>query len=444
MWKATFFGLAHGARMKHDVTLEHDAQAMVIMETIAHAGGFLNMTLGADAEINKACESDIWAPELSSKFTDRKVVGSGATACVWLGKDSTGTTVAIKVGKNSGGKGAGAALASWRSECIDMQLLRLDACKAGGATLKLHEHFIPTCTGVGPTKSGGAYYIMHAAGVEAFKDLPESGKSVSDRKALFAGFVASLYSMHSVGQTHNDLHGQNIVIDDGGDVALIDFGELKPPSKAWVEGYKRDDNAVWRWAEVLAECPQGNLWSTSFDQGYLMPAVAAATKKCLQAKWSPDAKFMKIFDVIMEGGMDKARDQNLVDLYNTPFVQNNLPAIKKKFPAAFADGCLSWSDQKLQDEVYKIQFSAHVKCDQIPSYTYVKTSTKRGKTRTRNINQCGGLQGACYKLAPGRENLWMCDGMAITRGSACTAPEIDGACLTNKHPAYKFAQEFSA
>ena len=95
----------------------------------------------------------MWDPKSSGSFSNRRVVGSGATACVWL-----------KVGTNSGGKAAGAALASWSAECRDMQLLRFDACKGGADILALHEMFIPTCTGVGPISNRGAYYIMQSHG----------------------------------------------------------------------------------------------------------------------------------------------------------------------------------------------------------------------------------------------------------------------------------------
>merc|ERR1711957_1029670 len=129
---------------------------------------------------------------------------------------------------------------------------------------------------------------------------------------LFASFVAGLHAMHKVGQTHNDLHGDNIVVDGNGNMALIDFGELKSPDKSWVLGYKRDGNAVWRWAEVLAGCPQGNLWATSFDQGYLMPAVASATKSCLEKNWSPGKEFMNVFTELMNNGMDKKLPHKII------------------------------------------------------------------------------------------------------------------------------------
>jgi serine/threonine protein kinase len=442
MWGFRSLALAatcSGVRINlHD---SDEMQSFAMMETISMANGFMNMTVGG--RINKACETEIWDPALTPKFSDRRVVGSGATACVWLGKDETGTLVAIKVGKNSGGKAAGAALAAWKSECRSMQLLRFDACKAGKDILALHEQFIPTCTGVGATSTGGAYYIMHAAGTTGFKEAPEKDWSVAQRKQLFSSLVTSLYAMHIVDQTHNDLHGQNIVLDKNMNMALIDFGELKTPDKSWVMGYKRDGNAVWRWAEVLAGCPQASLWATSFDQGYLSPPVAAATKKCLQSNWGADSQFISQMDTIMNNGMDRKLPHGIMELYKTSFVQSNLPAPKANFVPAFADGCLNWDAAKMNDVMLQKQFEDHVQCDTIPSFFWTKTSTKRGKTRTRQIQQCGGLQGACAILAPsngGKDNLWQCDGMSIARGSQCgdLIP-----CLTDKHPAYKFTKPYS-
>lgn len=438
---APLFALAESARMKIASHSDMDLESMVMIESISAAGGMMGLTVGG--EINKGCESEIWSPELSPMFTDRRVVGSGATACVWLGKDSTGTLVAIKVGKNSGGKGAAAALASWTSECRDMQMLRFDSCEHGKEMLSLHEMYVPTCTGVGPTKTGGAYYIMHAAGTTGFKTTPEEPWSVDQKKTLFAGFVTSMYALHEVGQTHNDLHGENIVVDKDMHMALIDFGELVPPARSWVEGYKRDGNAVWRWAEVLAGCPQGDLWATSFDQGYLMPAVASATKSCLIKNWSPGADFMKVFTQMMENGMDKKLPHLIIELYKTKFIQDNAPTVKKLFPADFANGCLEWDADKQKEMMLRKQFEDHYKCDTVPTFMWTKTSTKKGKTRVREVQQCGGLTGACFTLekSDGRANVWQCEGASITRGSQCGDFP---ACLTDLHEAYAYTKTWSA
>jgi len=431
-------GGVHGARMKTAVS--EDMTSFVMLESIAAANGMMDVNFGG--ELNPKCESEIWDPELSPQFTNRRVVGSGATACVWLGDDSTGTTVAIKVGKNSGGKGAEAALASWSAECRDMQMLRFDACDDGKDTLALHEMFVPTCTGVGATSNGGAYYVMHAAGLTGFKVAPEQTWDTAERKKLFASFVAGLHAMHKVGQTHNDLHGDNIVVDGNGNMALIDFGELKSPDKSWVLGYKRDGNAVWRWAEVLAGCPQGDLWATSFDQGYLMPAVASATKKCLQDKWEVDGSFLAAMDTIMNNGMDQKLPHAISEMFKTSFIQNNMPQIEKLYPAEFAAGCLDWDASKKEEMMLRKQYEDHYKCDTVPTFEWTKTSTKKGKTRVRQVQQCGGLKGACFTLekSDGKTNVWQCEGASITRGSNCGDFP---ACLTSAHKAYAYTKSWT-
>jgi len=266
------------------------------------------------------------------------------------------------------------------------------------------------------------------------------------RKALFASFVASLHAMHSVGQTHNDLHGDNVVVDSSNNMALIDFGELKEPDKSWVLGYKRDGNAVWRWAEVLAGCPQGNLWATSFDQPYLNPHVAAATKSCLQSKWGADAEFLKAMNTVMENGMDQKLPHGITEVFNTNFIQSNMPALKRKYPAEFAKECLQWSASKMQDTMLQKQFEDHYKCDTVSTYMWTKISDKKdkaGNVRMREVEQCGGLLGGCFTLekSDGKTNVWQCEGASITRGANCGDFP---ACLTKLHPAYQYTKTWTS
>jgi hypothetical protein len=282
---------------------------------------------------------------------------------------------------------------------------------------------------------------MHAAGRTGFKIAPEQTWDTALRKQLFASLVASLHAMHTVGQTHNDLHGQNIVVDASNNMALIDFGELKPPEKSWVLGYKRDGNGIWRWAEVLAGCPQGELWATSFDQSYLMPAVASATKKCLESKWGVDAEFLGVLGEVMENGMDQKLPHGITKLFKTQFVQDNIPELERLFSAEFAEGCLSWDATKMKEMMLRKQFEDHYKCDTVPTFEWTKTSTKKGKTRVRQVQQCGGLKGGCFTLekSNGKQNVWQCEGASITRGSNCGDFP---ACLTDLHEAYAYTKSW--
>jgi len=80
-----------------------------------------------------------WNPTLGARYHDEFVVGTGATACVFLATDGEGATVAIKVAKQAGRD------AMWRAECSDMQNLRIEACAAGQQFQENAERYLPTC-----------------------------------------------------------------------------------------------------------------------------------------------------------------------------------------------------------------------------------------------------------------------------------------------------------
>merc|ERR1711972_1137095 len=122
------------------------AEVMLMAQTVSMANGFLNMTGSLDADINAKCD-DLWHKDLDSKFTGKWVVGSGATACVFLAYDDTNTLVAVKVGKK--GSAEKDAFAKWKAECDEMQAMRMNGCRAGKAILQMHEQYLPTCTDIG-------------------------------------------------------------------------------------------------------------------------------------------------------------------------------------------------------------------------------------------------------------------------------------------------------
>lgn len=299
------------------------------------------------------------------------------------------------------------------------------------------QQYVPTCTEVGPT-STGAYYVMHAAGTTGIKDAPEMNFAVSTQKSIFAQFVASIWALHAVDTTHNDLHGQNIVLDGTGEsmhLALIDFGELKSVARSWKVDYKRDSNAVWRWAAVLAGCEDGAQWpnwKTSKDDLW---GRAAKFKSCISTKWEPDDHFMNAMDQLIKSAINEGDDHYIKEIYYTAFVESNMPPSKVVYPAKFAEGCRDWEVDEMEEEIFKVRFSEHYKCDTIPSYSWTKTSTKRGKTRSREEKQCQGLRGACFGLTEGE--LWQCDG-GIAEGTHCG--HTTGACLMPRHPAYHVAK----
>jgi len=151
---------------------------------------------------------------------------------------------------------------------------------------------------------------------------------------------------------------------------------------------------------------------------------------------------MKVFTELMDNGMDKKLPHKILELYETKFIQDNAPPLKKLFPAEFAAGCLDWDAEKRKEMMLRKQFEDHYKCDTVPTFMWTKTSTKKGKTRTREVQQCGGLKGACFTLekSDGRVNVWQCEGASITRGSNCGDFP---ACLTNVHEGYAYTKTWT-
>lgn len=411
-------------------SFESASDTLLMSKAVSMANGFLNVTSVVNVDANKICAS-IWPAELDKKFRDKFVVGSGATACVFLGYDKTDTLVAIKVGKSSSGKAKEAALASWKAECDDMQSMRMKGCKAGPKILAMHEQYLPTCTEVGPHASG-AYYVMHAAGTDAIKDAGAGlGFSVEQKKEVFAELVASVYALHVVDLTHNDLHGQNIVLD-GTQLALIDFGSLKTIERSWKKDYKRDSNGIWRWGAQLADCPLNAQWPNPPTK----PA-AGAFLSCMKIFSGDDPTFMAAIAKLVDGNLQEAKKHFVEGVFESKFVQNHLPVTKSYYPWTGTAECLDWSKDQWAKYEFDEKFPGYKKCDTLPTYKTIKTKTKKGKTRVKETLQCNlpnqVFDSACYSNQPGQ--IWACGGC----GTGVVAAPADGGCLFPPHPQYKLA-----
>lgn len=421
-----------GARLDSFAELDVDVNLDVMMMTqaVSMANGFLNVTAGA--EINKQCDA-IWPNELSKKFRDTFVVGSGATACVFLGYDDTNTLVAIKVGKGMNGKSQNSAFASWKAECDAMQRMRMAGCEADD--LNAHEVYLPTCTALGKHSKGGAYYVMHAAGVHGIKDLPTMGPNEQQRREVLSQLVSSINALHVVDLTHNDLHGTNIVLDDKFQLALIDFGSLKTLKRSWKKDYKRDGSATWRWAAVIANCPQGAQWPNP-------PTMNAGNQfiKCMQKFSGGEETFMAAITTVVKNAVHEKEDHGIMQLWKSKFIQSNQPALKKLYPWTGTGNCREWSKDAWAKYHFKIDFPGYVKCETLPTYENTKTKTKRGKTRVTVTKQCDIGQefgSACWSKTPGK--IWACGGCANGMVSA----DSDGGCLFSSHPNYAGAPDAS-
>lgn len=404
----------------------------------------LNVTVDA----NPICDS-LWNPELDNYFQNKRVWGSGATACVYGGEDA-GTTVAIKVGKPTEN------IAGWRSECAEQQLLRLKACQAGEAVLKLHQEFAPICTRVDQTKDKKTnYYVMHAGGTIAYRDLPKHNLNLDQKKNIFAQLVTSIQALHAVGWAHNDLHGQNIVLDKSYKLALIDFGSLKTLEEANVNGYKRDGNAIWRWGAVLFNCGVNSEWHPDPLNGKISKkdrlANAANFRNCLKNNGADDGTIQAV-KKMTDACAAESQQQYVKGVYESAFVQSNLkPATKTHFPWKEADGCLSWSKAKMKDAEMKIEFGNHYKCETTPNWIKVKQRKPKadGTPRPpRKSPQCNvpELQSACITT---QKNVNAACGGGLDMRLPCanlpvgtTGKNYDGACLKENHPAYKVAIDY--
>jgi len=429
MWRtvAATWIMVDGARIK-----SHDISDSIV-----------NVTEGA----NPVCDS-LWHPELDQYFKNKVVWGSGATACVFGGEDETGTLVAIKVGKPT------ESIAGWRAECAEMKLMRYSACKSGKEALALHEEYMPTCTKVGQTKDKKRnFYVMHAGGTIAYRNLPKEPLTPQNRKNIFAQLVASVHALHSVDYTHNDLHGQNIVLNQDYKLALIDFGSLKTVANANKNGYKRDSNAIWRWGAVVFDCGEAAQWIPDLPNKKVPKqerySRAGNFNACLKNNGA-DSNTLKVVKRMTDACIAEEAEQHVSALYTDAFVQANLKAPSKThFPFPEAAGCLAWSDEQMQQAVYKTEFGNHYKCETTPNWIKTRTKTRPdGRVKVRKTPQCNSpdLISACITT---KKDIGAACGGGLNMRLPCenlpigeTGSTYSGACLKPAHPAYVVAQPY--
>jgi len=399
-----------------------DASVATILGLV---GADMNIT---DPNMDHNCQS-LWPEELNGEFTDVKAVGVGATACVYLGKDNTNTLVAIKVGK--GGKDQEKRLNSWQSECEAMQDMRMKGCKAGDEIYALHQMYLPTCTKVAATKDG-AYYIMHAGGKHTIGGASRDrhGMSYSDdqKKLIFAQFIASIWGLHAVDLTHNDLHNNNACVDEyltkDPHLALIDFGSLKPLERSKKKGYKRDSNAVWRHGAMLAGCPEAGLWPRRPTE-----TAGEAFLDCMRSWSDGEPTFMKAMEVVVYGDVTEAPEHHIREVYNSTFIQELLPENKVYYPWVGAGDCHSWTADQWGTFEIGETYPGYEQCNKVKTYLTAKTKSGNPRAHCDDGNE---YQTACYNQSPGGH--WRCGKCAGGKGT-----ERWGGCLFPSHPLYKYA-----
>jgi len=305
------------------------------LSTDTHVEALVEMLLRKEnAELNIHDEKQFrmncqWPAELKAKYTDQYEVGKGATACVYLAKDTEGKPVAVKLSKSAN------KLESWKKECRKMQNVHLNACKIGPEALGLMETYIPTCLEVGGT-SNEPYYVMHAAGTQR---IGKTAKKLSqeDQVKVFSQLVAALYALHSQGWGHNDLHGGNVVLD-GSRLSLIDFGSLRPLDTSKTRNSKRDGNRLWEHAAAVGHCGKDSQWDRHAQNNDLQKR-ATKLKECLKKGWSVDDNFITALDKVLQADISSEKNQHLTELFQTKFVQDHLPAVDNHFQWLAADTC---------------------------------------------------------------------------------------------------------
>jgi hypothetical protein len=252
-----------------------------------------------------------------------------------------GAKVAVKASKFPG------RLRGWTKECATMQKLHSKACAAGQHELKMMETYIPTCLEVIGTDDN-PFLVMHATGTVEMQNFYRVVKTEEDSLSVFGQLVASIFSLHNVDLTHNDLHAKNIMLEDQGDetphihLALIDFGCVRGPEGYTVKGrpvssYKRDAFSIWRTAGNLAGCEGakqlGNTQAT-MEKTQLL--------ECLKTKWGEkgaDADFLATFETLIDDTLAGAWKQHVKELYNTAFVQGLLPPLKQHYKLLDPETC---------------------------------------------------------------------------------------------------------
>jgi len=408
----------------------------------AMTSGLMKGMTAATSETNPICDT-LWDPSLDDSYHDKFVVGSGATACVFLARtNNDDKMVAVKVGK------ATESLAQWQQECTEMQLLRVKSCRAGVMVNHLNQQFLPTCLGVGSTDRGN-YYIMHAAGTDPIEEL--TGRTVEERKSIFAQFIGAIYAMHALDYTHNDLHGRNIVLD-GNKLAIIDFGNMVDSELAARSTYMRDGNAAWRWTALLADCP-GTAWWSETAGGSEARQLADNFKLCLKEQWNVDDESIDAFEGVLDKDINEMPTQGIRKLFESPLVQANLPPYEAVYPWDGSEGCLDWTPAETKEALQKVEFSSHYKCPSVPTYTKEIRKFRHDKWRVTYEIECEYQSSACYSSVPNVQ--WACGG-GLVRSVHCDAISIpenqrellpaghsgryEGACLQESHEAYHIAQ----
>lgn len=94
--------LTYAARVTENGVLSSKAtsEGMTMFQHVSAANAYLSVDyMETEVQDPTGCH---WNPTLGARYHDEFVVGTGATACVYLATNAEGATVAIKVAKQAG------------------------------------------------------------------------------------------------------------------------------------------------------------------------------------------------------------------------------------------------------------------------------------------------------------------------------------------------------
>jgi len=377
-----------------------------------------------------------WPPSLTEAgYTGQHEVGAGATACVFIATNPTGEPphVAVKSSKLPG------TLGFWRHECAAMEELRVAACHHGKHEFELSQMYLPTCVDVAGDDQH-AWYVMHAAGTNDMETIRDRGLNMHDEKKVFAELLGAVGLLHTLGHTHNDLHGHNIVLDHT-ELALIDYGSMRELAHGRRDGYKRDGNAIWRWTAEIAQCSPDALWQMGD------PTAMATAKprflQCIAERWAPGQAFLTALEAVCDADIAQSQDQFVLELLATEFVQSHLPEYRQIYPWHETDGCLNWDNVHWnQEEEHIIALEADFtgltvyQCETIPTWDGTAGTTCRF---TPGNPACFSMTpGMYWSCMPGHTFLGDCTQTADSGGDNFYA----GGCIMGGHVNYAQAIPF--
>ena len=142
-----------------------------------------------------------------------KVLHQGAEATVtagsWMGKSAV-----LKMRKPRG----------YRTPHLDRKLTRQRLTVEARALGRLQYHNLSSPSIIDLDLEQGWILMSKIEGITLFDYLNNKNNLISEKIKLFGAIIREL---HEIGISHGDLTTHNVLIDDGGNLSLIDFGLAK-------------------------------------------------------------------------------------------------------------------------------------------------------------------------------------------------------------------------